>query len=258
MQSHDKSLIDRIAAGERVSSPEEVTPAYRAELMRLIVVFVDSELAGAAGFAEQINAAPGMKERAVAARMVAEKFAHAEKALDLLAPFGISPEVYVRSHAWNARLNRALDLGTRRVGGDKRLNVFHYPIEGWIDAVTMNMLMGSASAIQLAELIDCSYAPLAEAMSDIVRREAAHAALGESGLAQAIDRDGSTASAQASVNYWYPRVVHTFGRSDSDRYELYSKYGLRRSTNAKMLAAWQDEVRPRLGRLGLDAPSSAA
>lgn len=256
MRQEDEKLIEAIAAGSRIASPEDVTPAYRAELLRLMVVLADSELAGAAGFADQINQAPGMRERTTAARIVAEKFAHAETILELLRPFGVSPELYVTSHSWNARVNRAVDLGTRRTGGDKRLNVFHYPLEGWTDAVAMNMLMGSASSIQLAELLDCSYGPLADAMVEIVKREADHASLGEIGLVQAIDRDGSVTAAQASVDYWYPRVAHTFGRADSSHFELYRKFGLRKHDNAAMLGNWQEDIAPRLVKLGLDVPKA--
>jgi len=254
MTNKDDALVKRIAAGDKIADSEQMTPAYRGEVLRLMAVFVDSELAGAAGFAEQINGAPGMRERATAARIVAEKFVHAETVLELMRPFGVGPELYVKSHAWNARLNRAIDLGTRRVGGDKRLNVFHYPIEGWTDSVTMNMLMGAASSVQLAELLDCSYAPLADAMATIVTREAEHASLGEIGLVQAIDRDESITAAQASVDYWYPRVAHTFGRTDSQRFDLYRKFGLRKHSNADMLAAWQEDVGPRMVKLGLDVP----
>lgn len=84
----------------------------------------------------------------------------------------MNAQLYIRSHPWTARLDRSLDLGNRRVGGDKRLNVFHYPLEGWVDAVTMNMLMGTATAIQLGDLVTCSYRPLAAIMAEVAPREA--------------------------------------------------------------------------------------
>jgi ring-1,2-phenylacetyl-CoA epoxidase subunit PaaA len=257
MATDDAALIARIAKGEKLGGSDELPAGYRAELMRLMVVFVDSEMAGAAGFADLINLAPGLKERSIAARIVAEKFAHAEVVLDLLQRFGVSPDLYVRSHPWSARLTRTLDLENRRIGGDKRLNVFHYPIEGWVDSVAMNMLMGTASAIQLADLRDCSYTPLADAMATIVPRETAHAKLGESGLAKAIEGGNVTLSAQVSVNYWYPRVAATFGRLDSARFELYRRYGLRRHSNAELLGRWESEISSRLKRLGLEAAAAA-
>ena len=254
----DADLIERIDAGGRLDADDALSPGYRGELMRLMVVFVDSELAGAAGFVDHINSAPGLRERGIAARMVSEKFAHAEAVLGQLERFGVNPALYVRSHPWAARLNREVDLGTRRIAGDKRLNVFHYPVQGWLDAVAMNMLMGIASSIQLAELAECSYAPLAAVMRDVVPREAEHAALGETGLRQAIERTGDRLAAQAAVNYWHPRVAATFGRLDSRRYQLYRDFGLRRHSNADLLARWERETQTRLVALGLSTRVATA
>ena len=169
----DEALIAHVARGGMIAGKDEVSRGYRGELMRLMATLVDSELAGAAGLAEYINRAPGLKERRIAARIVSEKFGHAETVLALMEPFGVNPALYVREHSWTARLDRDLDLGNRRVGGDRRLNVFHYPIDGWTDAVTFNWLMSTASSIQLGELAHCSYVPLAEAMKAVVAREGA-------------------------------------------------------------------------------------
>lgn len=253
MLKEDQQLVERLAAGARLAGPESVSAGYRSELTRLMVVFVDSELAGAAGFCPFINRGPGLRERIIAARIVAEKYLHAEAVLNLLRPFGVKPQLYVRSHAWDSRLDRSVDLGTRRIGGDKRLNVFHYPIEGWEDAITFNMLMGLATALQLGGLGDCSYQPLAQAMREILLREREHASLGETGVRQAIERSGSRIAAQASADYWYPRVAATFGRVESDRAAQYVRYGLRRRSNAEMLTEWQIQADQALTRLGLKA-----
>lgn len=256
MPKTDADLIAAIAGGQQLTAETELSPGYRGELMRLMVVFVDSELAGAAGFVDFINFGPGLKERTTAARIVAEKFGHAEQVLTLLEKFGVNPNLYIRSHPWTARLDRELDLGNRRQGGDKRLNVFWYPLEGWIDAVTLNMLMGMATAVQLHDLTTCSYAPLAEVMTTIAVREAEHARLGETGLGQIIERSGATLRAQAVINYWYPRVAATFGRLDSARYDLYRSFGLRSRTNADMLAKWEGDMAVRLESLGLAVPTA--
>lgn len=253
MAMDDKTLIDRIASGEKIQQGEALSSGYRAELMRLMVVFADSELAGAAGFANVINCGPGLRERQVAAQIVADKFDHAEKALNLLKEFGVNPATYVASHCWDARLSRTLDLGNRRIGGDKRLNVFHYPIQGWTDALVLSTLMGAASNVQLKELRDCSYAPLAAVMNDIIKGEERHAELGERGLANITDVEG-TASAQGSVDYWYPRVAATFGRADSEHNRHFRDYGLVKQTNENRLTEWEGKVNDMLGRLGLSVP----
>ena len=263
MQKQDRDFVERIAAGHRIAAPqgdvlrcggEMVPTSYRSELMRLIVVFVDSEMAGAAGFCPFINRGPGVRERIIAAKIVTEKYVHAEMGLKLLEPFGVNAMLYVRSHAWDSRLDRQIDLGTRRIGGDKRLNVFHYPLQGWEDAVVFNMLMGQATAVQLAEMTESSYVPLADAITQILPREQEHAQLGESGVAHAIKRSGTKADIQAAVNYWHPRVAATFGRIDSDHAASYIQCGLRRRSSAAMLNDWLAQSAAALKRLGLAIP----
>ena len=126
----DDGLLGYLEGGGKLSAPDNAPPRYRGELMRLMAVFVDSEMAGASGFADCINLAPGVKERIIAARIVLEKFGHAEKVLALLAQFGANTAQYVGAHPWAARHDRSADFGTRRIGGDLRLNLFHYPIQG--------------------------------------------------------------------------------------------------------------------------------
>jgi ring-1,2-phenylacetyl-CoA epoxidase subunit PaaA len=254
----EESLVSYVAGGGKLSAPDNVTPRYRAELMRLMAVFVDSEMAGASGFADCITLAPGLKERITGASIVLEKFGHAAKVLRLMEQFGANTSMYVSAHTWSGRLDRSAYLGTRRIDGDMRLNVFQYPIYGWVDSVTMNFLMGRATVVQLDELTGCSYQPLADAFLEILPVEARHAELGEQGLRVALRKGHDLTDAQASVNYWYPRVVDTFGRAASDHFEFCRKYGLRRHANEVLLERWRMSVRTVIAELRLQEPRAAA
>ncbi|MDP1086546.1 hypothetical protein Q6245_29720, partial [Klebsiella pneumoniae] len=79
--------------------------------------------------------------------------------LALMAGFGVDTARYEGVHPWAARLARDADIGARRQGGDMRLSVFHYPLEGWVDAVVMNVLQGAAAVIQVGEYARISYQP---------------------------------------------------------------------------------------------------
>jgi ring-1,2-phenylacetyl-CoA epoxidase subunit PaaA len=254
----EESLVSFVAGGGRLSAPDNVTPRYRGELMRLMAIFVDSEMAGASGFADCINLAPGLKERITATRIVLDKFNHARKVLELMEQFGANTSQYVGAHPWSSRLDRSANLGIRRMDGDMRLNVFHYPINGWVDAVVMNCLMGQATVVQLDELTRGSYQPLADTLSDILPVEKRHAELGEQGLRVALEKGHDRVDAQASVNYWYPRVADTFGSSSSDHFDQHRKYGLRQKSREELLARWKSLVHPILEQLGLSVPASAS
>ena len=249
--SEQMSIESYLAAGGVLTSPANATPRYRAELMKLMATFVDSELAGAAGFADIINQAPGIKERIAAAKIVLEKNDHAFRVLKLMGEFGANTERYANHHPWTARLERDADIGASRSDHDMRLAVFNYPLEGWTDAVTMNLLMGRAVTVQLAELQMVSYQPLAEQFRSIAPREARHAELAEEGL-QNLLSDGSTLEAiQASVGYWWPRVRASFGTSQSTKFDTLKAFGLRRTPNDELRTRWEAETQGVLELLGI-------
>jgi len=254
--NNEAKLLRYLAAGGKLDAPENASPRYRGELMRLMAVFVDSEMAGASGFADCINMAPGLRERQIAARIVAEKLGHAGQVLRIMETFGARTDRYVTLHPWEKRLPRGIDLGTKRADVDMRLNVFHYPITTWVDAVTMNTLMGHASVVQLDDLTRCSYQPLADAMTELVAAEARHAGLGRAGLFAALARCGAD-EAQASVDYWFPRVIATFGRTGSDHFDVCKKYGLREHSNEELLSRWKTVVVAVLDELDLGVPQGA-
>ncbi|WP_343115816.1 Phenylacetic acid catabolic protein [Ostreiculturibacter nitratireducens] len=242
---------DYLARGGKLTSPENVPPRYRGELLRLMSSFVDSELAGSAGFADAINWAPGIRERIAASRITLEKADHAERVLDLMEDFGTDKALYNKAHDWAARVSRDTSVDPKRQGGDMRLSVFHYPLTGWTDAVVMNVLMGLATLFALEELSHCSYQPFADVLGDILPRERRHMELGLEGLERIAAREDGRAEARDSTAYWMPRVAETFGPARSARFERLREMGLRHTDNETMRRAWRAEAESRLGALDL-------
>jgi 1,2-phenylacetyl-CoA epoxidase catalytic subunit len=244
-------IDDYLAQGGVLTSPANVPARYRGELLRLMATFVDSELAGSAGFADAINAAPGITARIAAARITLEKADHAERVLKLMGDFGADEGRYAQHHPWAARLPRDADLGRARHGGDMRLAVFHYPLQGWTDAVVMNVLQGLAADVSLDELSRVSYGPLAETFRAIAPRERRHTELGIAGLAAIAASDEGRAAARDAIAYWQPKVADSFGTLNSARFETLRRFGLRHCPNEALLADWTARVRDTLAPLGL-------
>ncbi len=249
MTNETMPIEEYLAQGGRLTSPGNVPPRYRGELLRMMASFVDSEMAASAGFADVINDAPGITSRISAARIVLEKADHAERVLKIMAEFGADVSRYVGTHPWAARLPREADIGAVRQGGDMRLAVFHYPLKGWVDAVVMNVLQGAAAVIQLREFSQVSYQPLAECFRAILPRETRHAELGLAGL-EALAHD-TPDQVRESLAYWHPRVALGFGAKDSERFERLKALGLRHRPNAEMLSEWETTVARQLAECGV-------
>ncbi|MEX0303790.1 MAG: Phenylacetic acid catabolic protein [Leisingera sp.] len=248
--SEEMSIESYLAQGGVLTNPSNVPPRYRAELLKMMATFVDSELAGAAGFADIINGGPGIKSRIAAAKIVLEKSDSAGKVLRIMGEFGADTERYADHHPWTARLARDADIGQTRSKHDMRLAVFNYPLEGWADAVVMNLLMGCAVTVQLEELSHVSYQPLAEAFRAILPVEAHHAELAEEGLMVLVEAQGASAL-QELADYWWPRVAASFGQEASEKFEGLKAMGLRRTPNAELKSKWQRDAAAVLAKAGL-------
>jgi ring-1,2-phenylacetyl-CoA epoxidase subunit PaaA len=254
--TQEMSIADYLEQGGRLTNPANAPTRYRADLMKLMATFVDSELAAAAGFADMINAGPGIKERIAAARIVLEKTDNADKVLRLMGEFGANTERYVNHHPWNDRLPRDAAPGATRNANDMRLRVLDFPLTGWTDAVVMHLLMGLAVGVQLSEYLASSYQPFAEAIREIIPRERRHTELAQEGVEKLL-ADGKTAEVAESVAYWWPRVRDSFGAADSPRAETMRKVGLRKRSNAELRDEWQAMAGTVLRDLGLEVPDAA-
>lgn len=250
-ETETMNIEDYLAKGGVLTAPGNTPARYRGELMRLMSSFVDSELAGSAGFANAINFAPGIKERIAASRITLEKADHAGRVLEVMADFGTDMARYQAQHQWDARVARDADLGSSRQSGDMRLSVLHYPITGWTDAVVMNVLQGLATDVQMTELTRVSYGPLAEVFRQIAPREKRHAELGLEGLERIVASEAGKREAVEAIAYWRPRVAAGFGMAHSGRFETLKKFGLRHATNEELLARWQNLTGGHLAALGL-------
>ena len=250
----EMSITDYLAQGGVLTSPGNVPARYRAELMRLMATFVDSALAGAAGFADIVNQGPGIKERIAASKIVLEKTDNADKVLSIMGEFGANTERYANHHPWTDRLARDADIGTSRTDTDMRLAVFNYPLEGWMDAVVMNLLMGLAVGVQMGEFTRVSYAPLGDAFRAIAPVEARHSELAAEGISRLQETGTDRAALQSSVDYWWPRVAASFGKDVSTRASQLQAFGLRHSTNADLREEWEAAAANALKKLGLSAP----
>lgn len=248
--TQDMEISDYLAQGGRLTNPTNVPPRYRAELMKMMATFVDSELAGAAGFADVINAGPGIKERIAAAKIVLEKTDNADRVLRLMGEFGANTERYASHHPWTDRLPRETAPGSTRSAHDMRLSVLNYPLEGWVDAVTMNLCTGLAVCVQMEELRQVSYQPLAEAIREVLPIEQRHTELAEEGVARLLEKK-ETAAVKSALDYWTPRVMAIFGDAAPDHMTQLRGWGLRHRSGTEMGQDWQSRLEAAQARLGL-------
>ena len=141
-------MMAKIERGVRLESADEMTAEYRENLVHLLTMQADSELAGGYGYVPWITKAPTVEEKHVVAQIVKDELRHAAVMYGLLGDLGFDVERHVRQHdeTFTMRIDAKADIGTARITADKRVNIFYYPIDTWADFVFFNFCMDRAPA----------------------------------------------------------------------------------------------------------------
>src|SRR5437899_8337440 len=131
MSNLAQAMMAKIERGVRLESADEMTAEYRENLVHLLTMQADSELAGGYGYVPWITKAPTVDEKHVVAQIVKDELRPAAVMYGLLGDIGFDVERHVRRHdeVFTMRIAPATDIGTARITSDKRVNIFYYPIE---------------------------------------------------------------------------------------------------------------------------------
>jgi len=255
-KEREERLLAKIQAGERIESPDEMTEEYRQNLVHLLTMQADSELAGAYGYVPWITKAPTVEEKHVVAQIVKDEVRHAVVMYGLLADLGMDVEGHVGAHdqAFTMRIDASADIGTARITSDKRVNIFYYPIDTWADFVFFNFCMDRGAGHQLEDVRACSYGPWVRAIEGIFREEKFHIRHGEHWVKRLAEDPATRGEAQDTLNKWYIRTMNIFGRPGSPKNALYRKLRLKLRDNDEVRQAFHNEVKELTAAVGLTLP----
>jgi ring-1,2-phenylacetyl-CoA epoxidase subunit PaaA len=249
-------MMEKITSGERLESPGEMTAEYRENLIHLMTMQADSELAGGYGYVPWIMKAPTVEEKHVVAQIVKDEIRHATVMYGLLADLGVDVTGHVQAHddAFTMRVAADADIGTARITADKRVNIFYYPIETWADFVFFNFCMDRGAGHQLEDVRQCSYGPWARAIEGVFKEEKFHIRHGEYWVKKLAEDPATHDEAQATFGRWYVRTMNIFGRPGSPRNQLYRRYRLKLRDNDEVRQAFATEVQGLCEKFGLVVP----
>jgi len=248
-----RTELSRYAAGE-ITGPEEIpSDEYRECLVNLLTQEADSELAGAHGYVPCIRMSPNIEEYLAVSMMVKDEFRHARVCYKLLEHLGVDVDARLNSFDFTMRVDDD-DLGTTRAGGDRRVNIFYYPIEDWFDFIAFNFCMDRGAGHQLEDVLMSSYRPWARVMEGIFKEEMFHIAHGDNWVKRLAADPQTSPKMQAAIDRWFPRTMNIFGRANTPKNRLYRELGLKVRDNQEVREAFAAEVATRLREFGLRMP----
>src|SRR5947209_15487740 len=98
MSNLAQAMMAKIDRGARLESADEMTREYRENLVHLLTMQADSELAGGYGYVPWITKAPTVDEKHVVAQIAKDELRRAAVMYGLVADLGFDVERHVRQH----------------------------------------------------------------------------------------------------------------------------------------------------------------
>jgi 1,2-phenylacetyl-CoA epoxidase catalytic subunit len=235
-----------------VSHASDTSEPYREAVLKVLSIFVDSQLAAAANFNDAMHTCPSIHDRVTAARVVLDKTANAEKFIPVMHEFGAATDKYLVHHPWAARHERVAPLDTAMVGRrDMRNPVFDFPLLNWKDAIVWAVLVGQSSNLQITDFCEMSYQPGAGVFQEIQPVEHHHHGLALEEFQKYAAVPENRQPLQTSIDYWWPRVSAGFGKNGSKTSQILEIFGLRRMSNAALRAQWVSDMEGLVTEFGL-------
>ncbi|HEY6041658.1 MAG TPA: Phenylacetic acid catabolic protein [Anaerolineae bacterium] len=251
----EERMGDEVRAAQMIASPKDITPFYREHLVNLLYMQADSELAGALGYVPCIPMAPTPEEFLAASMIVKDEFRHARVVFKLLENLGENADAHVAKYDFTLRVSDTnADLGGMRAAEDKRVNIFYYPIDTWIDFVMFNFCMDRGAGHQLEDSLDATYKPWAKVLEGIFKEEKFHIAHGDNWVKRLAQDPKTHDATQAALDKWFPRTMNIFGRAHSPKNKIYVEIGLKKRDNDAVRWTFAAEVADRCKENGLTVP----
>ncbi len=251
----EKRMWTKIRNGQSIENPDEMSDEYFESLSNLMLQQADSELAGAFGYVPWIMRAPTTEEKLAVANIVKDEVRHARAMYRLLEEIGINAESHVAGHDYTMRVTADGDeLKENRAADDRRVNIFYYTIDSWADFVMFQFCMDRGAGHQLEDVRKSTFGPWRREIERIFKEEMMHVNHGDFWVKKmAIDKS-TKAEIQGALDKWFARTMNIFGRPETNRNQLYRRYGLKSRDNDDVRKAFSNEVRLKCIEWGLNLP----
>lgn len=250
----EERMKAKLSKGEHIENIDEMNDEYYEHLTNLMLQQADSELAGGFGYVPWIMKAPTTEEIYKTAQIVRDEVRHARAMYRLLEDIDFGVDDWLEKMDFEFRIDDNQFLGTERASGDKRVNIFYYPIDSWADFVMFNFLMDRGAGHQLEDVKLSSYGPWRREIGVIFKEENFHIAHGDYWVKKLATDPATKEEIQAAFNRWWPRVMAIFGRPGSRKNKRYRELGLKKRDNHDVRLTFEKEVRNNAEAWGLTVP----
>ena len=172
----------------KIKNVKEIPQELKTTITTIIELRTDFELATAEQFSPWLVNAPTADDRLFVARLVSDKLNHSLQLIRILEELNAKE---IAEKLQNARL------------GLHKLDVSNLPLFNWEDVIAFIFLVDRAALYQLRVLKDCTFEPLSNLASNMIREEETHIIYSQNALKDYQNKDRM----QGAINFWFPRAI---------------------------------------------------
>ncbi|MFB6119493.1 MAG: 1,2-phenylacetyl-CoA epoxidase subunit PaaA [Halobacteriaceae archaeon] len=244
MSAQERTIKERVQAGEQVETSEDLPEEYKRAAQRMIQFHANSEIVGTLPEKQWIKKAPSLRRKRAISAKVQDEAGHAQVLYRTAETLGLKTR--------EEMIEELVD------GESKYVTVFNYPTKTWADAAYIAMFIDGAAMFRQGSLTASSYAPYARGLRKICYEESFHVKHGED-----IVRSLATGSRkeqelmQEAVDRWYEPTLQFFGPRDSasEHQDVLQEWGLKVKTNDELRQEFLNNFYvPKLEKYGLELP----
>jgi len=234
----DQEVRRHVQAGGLIESEDEMSPAYKQELIRILTVSGDTELISAPAYWYAARHAPSTNAMVSALAIIQDELSHAHIAYHLMEDLGVDKEGLIYE---------------REPKQFKHPYAFDVPVENWNELVTANALYDQAGYTLLGDVYKhTSYAPWKRALAKVDKEESFHLRHGQHWMRRIAQSAEGRAQLQKAVDWMFYLTVEWFGLPDTlKQHSGQLDYRLKGYTNDQLRQIWMRVVVPFLESIGI-------
>jgi ring-1,2-phenylacetyl-CoA epoxidase subunit PaaA len=242
MSPQERAFQARIDRGEKIEPKDWMPDGYRRTLIRQISQHAHSEVVGQLPEGNWIGRAPTLMRKMILLAKVQDEAGHG---------------LYLYSAAETLGMSREEMIGQLLSGRAKYSSIFNYPTLNWADIGAIGWLVDGAAIMNQVALQRCSYGPYARAMVRICKEESFHQRQGyDIMMKMAFGSPQQREMAQDALNRWWWPALMMFGPSDEDSVHSAQSmaWRIKQESNDSQRQRFVDQTAPQAEYLNLTPP----
>src|SRR5437588_8881571 len=238
----DAEVLARIRQGKLIETVDQMSPAYRDCMIRILTVSADTELISAPAYYNAATHAPTLNAFGSATAIIQDELGHAHIAYRLMRDLGVDTEDLIYE---------------REAARFKYPYAFDVPLDSWAELIVANAFYDRAGFCLLGDVFrSTTFGPWKRALVKVDKEETFHLRHGENGMRKLNQANSGHEELQRAVDWMFLLTVEWFGLPDTmKKHGEQLEYGFKGHSNDELRQIWMSTAVPLCNELQLKIPA---